>query len=96
MKPPLDPIDSEYLRDEVEFHLVQNRSIAFPVSLIHRALTRRKLIDFPFTEEDVAREVSLLEQLKKVERVTEPGSVVVGYRATAEAIIAQGRRHVAG
>lgn len=87
----MNTIDTELLRHAIRRYLVTRRPAAFPHEAVHGALTARKLVDFPITPDDVARELALLEGLGQVEHHTNELGSLRFYSATAAGILAQER-----
>ncbi len=84
--------DIELLRAAVRAYLVQRRPAAFAVAGIHGALVNRRLVDFPITAEQVARECDFLEGLGQLtHHRAELGSTKF-YSATSAGVLAHERR----
>ena len=81
----------EELRHAVREQLAAASTVALTAAMIQRRVERARMIDFPFTEQDVTEALVLLIGLGQAKETPDPLGATKYYQVTAAGVLAQER-----
>ena len=83
----LDNAQKQYLREAVIEYLAKRSTMSFNVSAVSRGIVRGSLVDFPFSEADIAEALAVLEGLGFVKVIMPRLGSIKEYRITSDGVL---------
>lgn len=83
----LDNAQKQSLRETVVEYLAKRPTAKFTISAMCRNLTRAQMVDFPFSEADVAEVLALLEGFGYTQKLRPPLGSIPEHQITSQGVL---------
>lgn len=83
----LNPEQKQRLREAVVEYLAGRPTMSFKISSIHRMIYKNQLVDFAYSEDDIAETLALLEGFEYVKQHHPPLGSIPEFQITAQGVL---------